>query len=227
MQQAASTGSAPSEATTKLTRALLACGVVAGPFYIVVGVLQLFIRPGFDITRHMLSLLANGDLGWIQITNFEVSGLLTIVGAIGIRQVLRGGSGGTWGPWLLALYGLGLMAAGIFRADPALGFPPGTPADANAVSWHGLLHLISASVGFLGLIAACFVFARRFGTLKQRGWAVYSVVTGVLFFAALAGIASGSKGPTTVTFAIGVAIGWAWISALAARLLSEHPAAKG
>jgi len=86
MQQAASTGSAPSEATTKLTRALLACGAVAGPFYIVVGVLQLFIRPGFDITRHMLSLLANGDLGWIQITNFEVSGLLTIAGAIGIRQ---------------------------------------------------------------------------------------------------------------------------------------------
>jgi len=29
MQQAASTGSAPSEATTKLTRALLACGGVA------------------------------------------------------------------------------------------------------------------------------------------------------------------------------------------------------
>ena len=76
-------------------------------------------------------------------------------------------------------------------------------------------------------LLACFVFARRFGTLKQRGWAVYSVVTGVLFFAALAGIALGSKGPTTVTFAIGVVIGWAWISALAARLLSEHPAAKG
>src|SRR5258708_15761258 len=92
MQQAASTGSAPSEATTKLTRALLACGVVAGPFYIVVGVLQLFIRPGFDNTRHMLSLLANGDLGWIQITNFEVSGLLTIAGAIGIRQGPPGGS---------------------------------------------------------------------------------------------------------------------------------------
>src|SRR5712692_11746554 len=139
MQQADSRGSAPSGATTKLTRALLACGVVAGPFYIVVGVLQLFIRPGFDITRHMLSLLANGDLGWIQITNFEVSGLLTIVGAIGIRQLLRGGSGGMWGPWLLALYGLGLMAAGIFGAGPALGFPPRPPADAEGGGWRGVL----------------------------------------------------------------------------------------
>src|SRR5260370_13870005 len=107
MQQAASTGSAPSEATTKLTRALLACGVVAGPFYIVVGVLQLFIRPGFDNTRHMLSLLAHGDLGWIQITNFEGSGLLTIPGAIGIRQGLRGGAGGGGGAWLVARYGVG------------------------------------------------------------------------------------------------------------------------
>src|SRR5260370_38546729 len=109
MQQAASTGSAPSEATTKLTRALLACGVVAGPFYIVVGVLQLFIRPGFDITRHMLSLLANGDLGWIQITNFEVSGLLTIAGAIGIRQCLPGGPRRPVGPRLLQPYGVGVM----------------------------------------------------------------------------------------------------------------------
>src|SRR5260370_28619290 len=120
MQQAASTGSAPSEATTKLTRALLACGVVAGPFYIVVGVLQLFIRPGFDITRHMLSLLANGDLGWIQITNFELSGLLTIEGAIGIRQRLRGGPGGKRGPWPIARYGLGLVISLLFRPCPSL-----------------------------------------------------------------------------------------------------------
>ena len=34
-----------------------------------------------------------------------------------------------------------LIAAGVFRADPALGFPVGTPADAREVSWHGLAHL--------------------------------------------------------------------------------------
>src|SRR5258708_23097391 len=125
MQQAASTGSAPSEATTKLTRALLACGAVAGPFYIVVGVLQLFIRPGFDITRHMLSLLANGDLGWIQITTFEVSVLLTIAGAIGIRQGLRRGSCRTWGPRLLPRSRLGLLVPVSFAAVATLRVPPG------------------------------------------------------------------------------------------------------
>jgi hypothetical protein len=130
---------------------------------------------------------------WIQIANFIVTGLLTIAGAAGMRRALQSGRGRTWGPLLLAVYGLGLIGAGFFSADPALGLPPGTPADAHSISWHGLLHFISAGVGFLGLIAACVVFARRFAGLKQWGWAVYSLATGVLFFAAFFGIATGSN----------------------------------
>ncbi len=57
------TASAASMMTAKLTRALLACGVVAGPLYILVGVIEMLIRPGFDLRRHSLSLLSNGDLG--------------------------------------------------------------------------------------------------------------------------------------------------------------------
>src|SRR5215813_11948966 len=86
---------ASSETGIKLTRALLTCGVIAGPLYIAVGVTQMFIRPGFDIQRHALSLLSNGDLGWIQIANFIVTGLLVIAGALGMRRVLRGSRGGT------------------------------------------------------------------------------------------------------------------------------------
>jgi len=214
--------SVSSETTTKATRALLACGVVAGPIYLVVGLAQAFTRPGFDITRHALSLLSNGDLGWIQITNFLVTGLLVIAGAVGMRRALRSGRSRTWGPLLVGVYGLGLIGAGIFRADPALGFPPGTPADANAVSGNGLLHFITGGVGFLALIAACFVFARRFATLHQRGWAVYSMITGVVFFAGFFGIASGSGQSWTILgFWIGVVLAWAWISVLSARLRTE------
>src|SRR5437762_14278058 len=90
---------------TKLTRALLICGLIAGPFYIVVGLIQAFTRPGFDIMRHDLSLLANGGLGWIQITNLVLSGILVIAGAVGMRQALHGGGGRTWGPMLLGIYG--------------------------------------------------------------------------------------------------------------------------
>src|SRR3981081_3930853 len=88
------------------------------------------------------------------------------------------------GSLLIGLYGAGLVGAGIFTADPAFGFPPGTPADYHAVSWHGLMHLVSGAIGFCGLIAACMVFARRFAGIGQTGRAAYSVATGVIFFAA-------------------------------------------
>ena len=216
------------ETPTTLTRMLLACGVVTGPLYLVVGVTQALTRRGFDITRHDLSLLSNGDLGWIQIGNLVVSGLLILAAAAGMRRVLRTGRGRWWGPALVGVYGLGLIGAGIFRADPALGFPPGTAADAHAISGHGLLHFICGGVGFLALIAACLVFARRFAAGGRRGWAAYSVVTGVVFFAAFVGIAAGSgNGWTILGFWIGVILAWTWISAMAARLMAGHPDAKG
>jgi hypothetical protein len=203
---------------------LLAGGIVAGPLYILVGAIEMLTRPGFDPTRHDLSLMSNGDFGWVHIALLVTSGLLTIAGAVGMRRVLRGGRGGTWGPLLVGVYGLGLVGAGIFTADPALGFPPGTPADAHAVSWHGLMHLVSGGIGFLALIAACMVFARRFAALEQRGWAAYSVATGILFFAAFFGIASGSQqGGAILTFVVlaftaAVVLAWAWVSVMAIRL---------
>jgi hypothetical protein len=122
------------------------------------------------------------------------------------------------------VYGLGLVGAGLFSADPALGFPPGTPEDASAISWHGLLHFVCGGIGFLGLIGACLVFSRRFAGLRQPRWAAYSAATGVLFLAAFVGIASGAQqGPATLTFvnlafSVAVVLGWAWITVIAARL---------
>ena len=212
---------------TKLTRVLLICGLIAGPFYIVVGLIQALTRPGFDFMRHDLSLLANGDLGWIQITNLVLTGLLVIAGAVGMRRALPAGRGRIWGPILLGIYGLGLIGAGFFTADPAFGFPPGTPADAHAISWHGLLHFICGGVGFLALIAACFVMARRFASRRQRGWAAYSIATGVIFFAAFVGIATGSgQSWSVIGFWIGVVFAWAWISAMAVKLLTERASAQ-
>lgn len=205
-----------------LTRLLLICGLIAGPFYLVVGLIQALTRPGFDLLHDDLSLLANGDLGWIQITNLVLTGVLVGAFAVGLRRGLPSGPGRTWGPLLLGIYGLGLIGAGFFTADPAFGFPPGTPANAHAISWHGLLHIITAGIGFLALIAACFVLARRFASRKQRGWAVYSVATGVIFFAAFVGVATGSgQFWSVIGFWIGVVVAWAWVWALASKLLRE------
>jgi|SRR5689334_4164671 len=208
-------------ATWGLTRTLLTCGIVAGPLYIILGFIQMASRPGFDITRHSLSLLANGDLGWIQILNFLVTGILLIAGAIGMKRVLKSGPDSRWAPRMLGLYGLGLVGASIFSADPALGFPPGTPLENNPISWHGMLHFIVGTIGFIGFIVACFMLARRFNSLQRPGWAWYSLITGVLFLASFVGIASGSKGPVSLFFAIAVVLGFTWISALLSSLKAE------
>src|SRR4029450_2033571 len=82
---------------TRLTRRLLACGVVAGPLFFPVGLAPAFPRDGFAPSRHALSLLENGRLGWIQISNFVITGLLSIACASGARPVLGRGAGGSSG----------------------------------------------------------------------------------------------------------------------------------
>lgn len=204
---------------TNVTRSLLGYGVIAGPVYIAVSLAQALTRDGFDLARHQWSLLANGDLGWIQITNFMVAALATIACAVGLRRALTPGRGATWAPLLVGVYGVSLIGAGIFRADPAMGFPVGTPEGAGAISWHGMLHFACGAVGFLCLIAACFVIGRRFAAEGRTGWAVYSRVTGVLFLAAFAAVAIGVGAVwANLTFVAGIVIVWAWLSGLSLHL---------
>jgi hypothetical protein len=204
---------------SRVTRSLLGYGVLAGPVYLAVALGQALTRDGFDLTRHAASLLSNGSLGWIQITNFVVGGAMTIAGAAGLRRAWRGGPAGTWAPRLLGVYGASLVAAGALRADPSLGFPAGTPDGPGQVSWHGVAHLACGGVGFLALIAACFVVARRFAGQRRPGWAWYSRATGVAFLAGFAGVASGSEAAVaSLGFWAAVALAWAWLSAVSASV---------
>jgi len=112
-----------SHRTTDLTRTLLGAGLVAGPLFVGAVIVQLFTRVGFDLRRQPLSMLSLGEYGWIQVTNFIVAGVLSVLFAIGVARCLSDGPGSTWAPRLLALFGAGLVIGGIFTADPALGFP--------------------------------------------------------------------------------------------------------
>lgn len=205
------------------TRSLLLAGVIAGPFYVIVGIIQILIRPGFEITRHALSLMSNGDLGWIQIGNFVITGCLVIAAAVGMRRVQLLGRAGGWAALLLGIYGLGLIGAGFFVADPMDGFPIGTPPGPPVVtSWHGPYHFMAGGIGFFALIAACIVLSRCFAKVQRPGWSAFSLVTALVFFGTFAGIASGSKHPVIIPlFTAAVVLSWGWLSALSAMLRSE------
>lgn len=200
------------------TRRLLAGGLAAGPVFAGVVAAQAFTRTGFDLTRHPLSLLALGPWGWIQTLNFLVTGLLLIGLGAGLRRALPPGRGTTWGPILLALHGAGLLIAGTFWSDPALGFPPGTPDGANGpLSWHAVLHGVGFFVAFTCLAAACVVLARRFLGSHEPGWAGYSVGTAI---GALGLAAWPSMDGASVRYALAGVVAWSWTTALAARLLA-------
>jgi hypothetical protein len=195
----------------RITRSLLGYGIVAGPIYVVVALSQALTRDGFDLSKHAWSLLENGRLGWIQITNFILIGLMTVAAAIGLRRALPAGRVRTWAPALIAAYGVSLIGAGIFRADPAQGFPVGTP-ETTTISWHGMLHFMVGAIGFLCLIAACFVVASRYSGDGRRGLAAFSRTTGVVFLAGFVGIASGSHGLVTLAFVAAVLTVCAWLT---------------
>jgi Protein of unknown function (DUF998) len=148
-----------------LAASLPAAGLVAGPAFVLVVLLQAFTREGYDLSRHPISMLALGDLGWIQSVNFILSGALMLAFAIG----LRASRAGTWGPVLVALFGVGLITAGVFVPDPAWNFPPGAPDGIpSQLSTNAMLHGVGFSVAFLGISAACLVFTRRFMPLESE-----------------------------------------------------------
>jgi uncharacterized protein DUF998 len=130
---------------------------------------------------------------------------------------------------LIGAYALGLLGAGIFVTDPVSGYPPGTPDQLiEYSSVHAALHDLFSFPAFVGLPIACFVFARRFVGWGQRGWAIYSTVSGlafaVMFLLASAGFAqaAGLVDLAGLFQRITITIGWSWLTVLAIHLLNAR-----
>ncbi|GAA3709274.1 hypothetical protein GCM10022224_088510 [Nonomuraea antimicrobica] len=198
------------------TRSLLTCAAVAAPLWAVVSLAQAATREGFDLTRHPLSLLSNGSLGWLQIANFVIAGILTIAGAAGLRRALRGAPGGTWAPRLVLVNGIGMIVAGLLVMDPGNGFPAGFDAVPTSLSWHGYGHLAAGSISFAALTAACYVLGRHFGRSGNRGHAVASHVAGTALLIGNGWSISGGAAGSLV-LAVGTLTAMLWVALVAAR----------
>src|SRR5262249_24094762 len=91
-------------------RALLLCGVLAGPLFVAAFLIQGAMRPNYNPLRHSISTLELGsEFGWIQSLSFLVAGVLTLAFAVGVRRVLRPEMRSIWGPLLIGLWAVGLL----------------------------------------------------------------------------------------------------------------------
>jgi hypothetical membrane protein len=196
-------------------RSLLRWGIVAGPFYLAVGLAQALLREGFDLARHPLSVLANGSWGWVQTANFVLSGLMVLAAVVGFGRVL--GPKSRAFRWSLAGYGLGMLMAAIFPADPIDGFPPGTPTGMPAsISTTGLMHFVAGAITFLMLgisgLAAAWTMRRR----GQTPLALLSLFSGLSVFIGFFGGIASPIGVAGIWFA--VVVGWAWLAVMSFKL---------
>ena len=193
---------------------LLRCGVVAGPFYLTLGLIQGLVRDGFDFARHPLSVLANGPGGWVQTANFVLTGVMVLAAAVGFRRVLGPTSRGM--TWLLGAFGVAMIAAAIFPADPVDGFPPGTPLGfPTSISTAGLLHFIFGALGFTCLAASGFFAARTMWRRKETSLAGLSLVSGLAVVLGFFGGIVLPLGTWGIWFA--VVVGWAWLTVMSLR----------
>lgn len=188
---------------------LLTGGVIGPVLFVAVILVEGWTRADYDPMTMFGSLLSLGDLGWLQVANFVVGGLLVLGGAVGLARVLTDGPGRRWGPRLIGLAGIGLVLAGVFVTDPAQGYPRGAPLGMPAnPSWHGLLHLLVSTFVFFGLPAAMVVMARRFRGEGTR-WALYCWLSavGTLAFIVVAGRFTSVSG-LLQRIAIVLMLGW-------------------
>ncbi len=208
----------------RITQVLVVCGAVAGPLFTLAWLIEGATRAGYNPLRHPISSLSLGALGWTQMLNFYVTGLLTVAFAFGLWRALKPLGGSFWGPLLIGAMGLGLLGAGMFATDPISGYPPGTPGKLTTYSTAGALHQLFSTLVFFGLPGACFVLARRFAQWHQCGWAIYSLVSGLLFLIVFVPTSAGfAQAPGLVDYGglfqrVTLTIGWLWTTLLAVHM---------
>jgi hypothetical protein len=207
-----------------VTRSLLGYGVVAGPFYLALGVGQGLMRDGFSFARHPLSVLANGPSGWVQTANFALSAAMVLAAVAGISRgaaersrVMRGA---------LVVYALGMITAAIFPADPMDGFPPGTPLGVpTTISTTGLVHFSAGAVTFLAMAIACWAGARTMSKRGERRLARFSWLAGfIVFFGFFGGGALSSSVGGVAGIWVAVVMGWAWLAIISRHYYRASPA---
>ncbi|WP_062211137.1 DUF998 domain-containing protein [Demequina oxidasica] len=161
------------------------------------------IRPDLSPGNAYISNYARGDWAWVMRLAFLINAAGWAAAGFGLRRSLTGIRGATVLATLAGIAALGMLTAGLFRADPL-----GTESH----SIEGIVHSRAAGAAFIALILLGFVGWAAFRTADAwAGWAIPSLVFGSLAMALFATF-------TAWPMLVGDGFGW-WQRTLAAVLI--------
>ena len=199
-----------------MTEILLIVGVAAAMVFVVILLVEGVLRPGYAPIYHIGSELSLGDRGWIQIANFLQMGVGMFAYAVGIYRSLNTPSGAV----LLSIFGLRMIAAGVFVTDPIRGYLPGAPTgNQDEVSWQHQAHgIVGGPVAFFAVFGACLILAGRL----DGPWRWYTLFTAAVGLALTIGTAAAYQRDAPKTGLIQralVLVHWSWVALLGIHLI--------
>ena len=111
--------------------------------YVVLDAIAQLLPPHYSPISQAESDLAVGPYGYVMAINFVNRGLLSLAFASAFSQTVGWEGGGVrryrTGAFLMGVWGVGALLLAVFPTDV-----PSTP-----VSWHGLIHLVVATLAFI------------------------------------------------------------------------------
>ena len=207
-----------------LYRIGILCGLVAPVLWAAAIILCGSLRPGYSHLAQYISEL--GERGsstelLMRYAGFVPTGILHVLFAGSLYEALKGDRLAPAPPLLLALNGLGRVAAGLFPCEAGCAGP--------RVLLSQKLHTLAAGVGFLSLIGATIiggVVLRRRGLGKMGA---YSIISGSLGLVFLLLMSSGAEPGAGTGLYERLSSGFLslWVLALAARLWHLGPSDRG
>lgn len=143
------------------------CGICAPILFTVLVIVASLIRPGYSQTYNYVSDLGVGPYAIIQNINFLIFGLLSIGFALGLKEGLPSHKYLKSAVWLVIIFGLGIIGAGVFPEDYLSQLP----------------HNIVSATAFVAIIAAQLLIWRGLKGADNSVWSRYrtfSLITGLL-----------------------------------------------
>lgn len=144
------------------------CGMIAPILFMILVIIGSLLRPDYSQFQNFVSDLGVGSNSYIQNINFIIFGLLSICLGLGLRISLTSPSGKTFkaGVWMVVLFGLGIIFAGLFPEDYG----------------SGVLHTAASALAFLFIIAAQLLIWHGLKGIENN-WGMYSkysLISGLL-----------------------------------------------